>query len=264
VRREQVERRAGEQVSKSAVKNRPTSSPGPLFSCSTVPVVLLALVVAALLVIFRVAPVEETMGLPQKIFYLHLPCALSAFLGFFICFLASIRYLLSRDLRHDRLGASAAEVGVVFTTLVLVTGSIWARAAWGVWWTWDARLTTTAVLWCIYLGYLVLRANVEDDERRARVSAVVGIVGFADVPLVSMSIRWWQTMHPGPVLFVRGGSGLPDPWMRLTLALSSAAMLAVFAWLLYLRVEVAKLREESEPGGLPPAKRSESVGGPQR
>jgi len=225
-----------------------------------VPAVLLALVVAALLVIFLVAPVEETMGLPQKIFYLHLPCAFSAFLGFFICLLASIRYLLSRELRHDRLGASAAEVGVLFTTLVLVTGSIWARAAWGAWWTWDVRLTTTAVLWCVYLGYLVLRANVEDGERRARAAAVVGIVGFADVPLVYMSIRWWQTMHPGPVLFAGGGSGLADPRMRLALALSSVAVLAVFAWLLYLRVQVAKLREESGPDPPQAHKRGESPG----
>jgi len=227
------------------------------------PVVLLALVVAGVAGAFFLAPVasEEAGGLTQKIFYLHLPCAFSAFLGFFICFLASIRYLLDRDLRHDRLGASAAEVGVVFTTLVLVTGSIWARAAWGAWWVWDVRLTTTAVLWCIYLGYLVLRANVEDGERRARASAVVGIVGFADVPLVYLSIRLWPTMHPGPVLLGPEGSGLPDPRMKLALALSSVALLAVFAWLLYLRVEVAKLREDSEPSGPPDPGTGRASGG---
>lgn len=208
------------------------------------PVGVLALVLAALVVIFFVAPVEETMGLPQKIFYLHLPCALSAFVGFLICFVASIQYLRSRDLLYDRVAASAAEVAVVFTTLVLVTGSIWARAAWGVWWTWDVRLVTTAVLWCIYVGYLVLRANVEGRGRRARVSAVVGIVGFADVPLVYMSIRWWQTLHPTPVIFGGEGSGLADWRMTLALVLSTVAVLAVFAWLLYQRVEVARLREE--------------------
>ena len=259
-----MSRRAGEQASRGRAGNSPPRSLGQLFSLSWAPAVLLVLVVAALVVIFLIAPVEETLGLPQKIFYLHLPCALSAFLGFFICFLASIRYLLSRELRHDRLGASAAEVGVLFTTLVLVTGSIWARAAWNVWWTWDARLTTTAVLWCIYLGYLVLRANVEDGERRARAAAVVGVVGFADVPLVYMSIRWWQTMHPGPVLFARGGSGLADPRMRLALALSTVAVLAVFSWLLYLRVQVAKLREESERDPPQPRTRAENSEGSAR
>jgi heme exporter protein C len=228
------------------------------------PAALLALVVSALVVIFLVAPVEKTMGVSQKIFYLHLPCAFSAFLGFFLCFLGSIRYLLDRDLRHDRLGASAAEVGVIFTTLVLVTGSMWGRATWGAWWVWDARLTTTAVLWCIYLGYLVLRANVEDRERRARASAVVGIVGFADVPLVYLSIRLWPTMHPGPVLLGPEGSGLPDPRMKLALALSSVALLAVASWLLYLRVEVAKLREESELGGPQPPQTAKGTGGPQQ
>ena len=209
------------------------------------PVGVLALVLAALLVSFLVAPVDKDLKLLQKILYLHLPCALSAFVGFLICFVASIQYLRSRDLLYDRVAASAAEVAVVFTTLVLVTGSIWARAAWGVWWTWDVRLTTTAVLWCIYVGYLVLRANVEDRGRRARVSAVVGIVGFADVPLVYMSIRWWQTMHPAPVIFGGEGSGLADWRMTLALVLSTVAVLAVFAWLLYQRVEVARLREEA-------------------
>ena len=210
-----------------------------------VPAALLGLVVIVLTVIFFVAPVEATMGLPQKVFYLHLPCALSAFLGFFICFVASIRYLVARDLRHDHLAASAAEVGVVFTTLVLVTGSIWAHAAWGVMWTWDVRLTTTAVLWCIYLGYLVLRGNVDDPDRRARFSAVVGIVGFVDVPLVYMSIRWWQTMHPEPVVFGGQGSGLGDWRMALALGLSTVTVLSVFIWLLWLRVRVSRLREDA-------------------
>jgi len=213
-----------------------------------VSVALLGLIVTAVGVIFFVAPVEATMGLPQKIFYLHLPCALSAFVGFLICLVASIRYLLSRDLRHDRLAASAAEVGLLFTTLVLVTGGIWAHATWGQWWTWDVRLTTTAVLWCIYLGYLVLRTNVAEPARRARFSAVVGIVGFVDVPLVYMSIRWWQTMHPEPVVFGGEGSGLGDWRMTLALVLSTVAVLGVFAWLLCLRERVARLQEQVEGG----------------
>jgi len=208
------------------------------------PVVVLGLVVLALAVIFLVAPIEAQMGLRQKIFYLHLPCALSAFIGFLICFLASIQYLRSRDLLYDQVASSAAEVGVLFTTLVLVTGSMWARAVWGAWWTWDVRLTTTAVLWCIYVGYLVLRANLENRGRRARASAVVGIVGFADVPLVYMSIHWWQTLHPAPVILGGEDSGLADWRMTLTLVLSTVAVLAVFAWLLYQRVEVARLTEE--------------------
>ncbi len=135
---------------------------------------------------------------------------------------------------------------MVFTSLVLATGSIWARAAWGAWWVWDLRLTTTAVLWCIYLGYLVLRANVSDPDARARASAVVGIVGFADVPLVYFSIRWWQTLHPERVVFGSEGSGLGDVRMKLALVFSTVAVLAVFAWLLYLRLAVARLREEGD------------------
>ena len=205
-----------------------------------------ALVLVALVVIFWVAPEEATLGVSQKIFYLHLPYALVAFLGFFLCLVGSVRYLASRDLRHDRLAVSAAEVGLLFTTLVLLTGSLWARVAWGVWWAWDARLTTTVVLWCIYLGYLVLRANVEDRDRRARVSAVLGIVGFADVPLVYLSVRWWRTLHPGPVIWGAEDSGLGDWRMKLALGVATVAVLAVFAWLLWLRVRVAALRDRGE------------------
>lgn len=223
---------------------RPGGAAGATFDWGLT--VVVGLVLGALVVVFGVAPVEAVMGFSQKIFYLHVPCGLAALLGFFVCLVGSVRYLASRNLRHDRLAASAAEVGLLFTTLVLVTGSLWARAAWGVWWGWDVRLTATAVLWCIYLGYLVLRGQVAERDRRARVSAVVGIVGFADVPLVYLSIRWWRTLHPQPVIWGPEGSGLGDWRMKLALAVSTAAVLAVFVRLLRLRVRLATLRDRSE------------------
>ncbi len=176
-----------------------------------------------------------------RIFYFHVPLAWVAFLAFFIVFLASILYLRTAQPQYDSIALSAAEVGVVFTTLVLVTGSIWARPVWGTWWSWDARLTTTLVLWFIYMGYLMLRSYISDERRAARFSAVVGIVGFLDVPIVYQSVVWWRTLHPGPTVFAEGGIALP-PEMRWVFGLCMLAftVLAVYLWL--TRLEVARLR----------------------
>src|SRR5438309_6134408 len=161
--------------------------------------VALLLAVAGYCALF-VAPTEATMGLIQRIFYFHVPFGWSAFVAFAISFVASIAYLRSRTPKWDWLAVSSAEVGVPFVTVVLVTGPIWAKPVWGIWWTWDARLTSTFVLWVLYLSYLLLRTLVADAERRAVVSAVFGIFAFLDVPLVYMSIRWWRTQHPQPVI----------------------------------------------------------------
>jgi heme exporter protein C len=141
------------------------------------------------------SPAEQGMGELQKIMYVHVPAAWASFAAFGVVFVSSVLYLWRREERHDLLAASAAEVGAVLTALTLVLGSIWGRPTWGVWWAWDARLTSTAILLMIYAGYLALRAFTEDDEKRARWSAAVGILGFINVPIVHMSVQWWKTLH---------------------------------------------------------------------
>jgi heme exporter protein C len=151
--------------------------------------------IASQVIGFVVSPPERDMGNLQKILYVHVPSAWNAMIAFFIVFLASVAYAWKRQERFDLLAASAAEVGVVLTALTLALGSIWGRATWGIWWTWDPRLTSTAVMLLIYAGYLALRAFTEDEERRARWSAAVGILAFLNVPIVYMSVRWWRTLH---------------------------------------------------------------------
>ncbi|MDR2489340.1 MAG: cytochrome c biogenesis protein CcsA [Desulfovibrio sp.] len=146
--------------------------------------------------IFVYAPIEATMRLPQKIFYLHLPLAWWGLFSFFIVFAASIAYLCTRQFHWDALAGAAAEIGVVLASLALVTGSIWGKPAWGVWWTWDARLTTTLVMCFIYTGYLIIRTMDIQPEKRSRIAAVVGILAFLDVPLVFFSARLWSYIHP--------------------------------------------------------------------
>ena len=156
------------------------------------------------------APTESTMGLVQRIFYFHVPCGWSGFVAFFIVFVGSIAYLRTRAPKWDWLAVASAEVGVAFFTVVLVTGPIWAHPVWGIWWTWDARLTSTFVLWVLFVCYLVLRTLVDEPERRAVVSAVFGIFAALDIPLVYFSIWFFRTQHPQPVI---GDGGSLDPRM---------------------------------------------------
>jgi heme exporter protein C len=211
--------------------------------------VALLLAVAGYCALF-VAPTEATMGLIQRIFYFHVPFGWTAFVAFFISFISSIAYLRSRAPRWDWLAVSSAEVGVPFVTVLLVTGPIWAHPVWGIWWTWDARLTSTFVLWVLYVCYLLLRTLIDEPERRAVVSAVFGIFAAFDVPLVYFSIWFFRTQHPQPVL---GAGGSLDPRMLDVLLLCWAATLALLALLLpqryrleALRWEVERLRLESQ------------------
>jgi heme exporter protein C len=142
-----------------------------------------------------ISPPDRDMAHLQKIMYVHVPTAWSAFIAFFVTFCASIAFLATRRLRYDLLAASAAEVGVVLTGLTLALGSIWGRPTWGVWWTWDPRLTSTLILFLIFAGYLALRSFTDDEDRRARWSAAIGIFGALNVPIVYMSVRWWRTLH---------------------------------------------------------------------
>ncbi len=196
----------------------------------------------ALWAIFLYAPTERVQGDVQRIFYFHVPMAWVSYLAFFVVFVASIGVATGRRPGWDAVGRSSAEVGVVFTTLVLVTGSLWAKPIWGTWWTWDARLTTTLVLWFIYLGYLLLRANVPDEERAARYGAVWGIVGFIDVPIVHFSVELWRTLHPEPVVLRSDGPALPAA-MLVTLLVAVAAFTLLYVFMLGQRIQLERVRE---------------------
>lgn len=194
----------------------------------------MALFVAAQYLVFLYVPTEATMGIVQRIFYFHVPVAWVAFLAFFIVFLSSILYLWKRHDKWDVIASSSAEVGIVFTTLVLITGSIWAKPIWGVWWVWEPRLTTALVLWFIYVAYLLVRSYASEESRGARFAAVVGIVGFIDVPIVALAITLWRTQHPGPVIF-QGGLAPP---MLLTLLICLFAFTTLYVILLMQRVSM--------------------------
>lgn len=204
-----------------------------------------ALIGIAAYAIFFLAPMERTMREIQRIFYLHVPSAWTGFIAFLIVFIANIAYLATRRARWDWLGVSAAEVGVAFCTVVLITGPIWAKPVWGVWWTWDARLTSTFVLWLLYVAYLVLRTMLPETDRRAMVSAVFGIFAFLDVPLVYLSIRLWRTQHPQPVIAGGSGSGL-DPRMWHVFLLSWAALMSLMVLFLTKRYRLERMRQEAE------------------
>lgn len=181
-----------------------------------------------------IAPREATMGDVQRIFYYHLPSAWVAFLLFFVNFLASVWYIVRRSLGSDALALASAEVGVSFCTIVLITGPIWARPIWGIWWTWDARLTSTLVLWLIYVSYLVLRHYASGGQVPV-LAAALGIFGFLDVPIVYMAIRWFRTQHPQPVIGGGQDSGLDHRmWMAVLWNLLAFSLLALlFVWARY-------------------------------
>jgi len=182
------------------------------------------------------SPPDRDMQHLQKIMYVHVPSAWISMIAFGTVFVASVLYLWKRQSKHDLVAASAAEVGVVLTGLTLAQGSIWGRPTWGIWWTWDPRLTTTAILFLIYAGYLALRAFTEDEDRRARWSAAVGILGFMNVPIVYMSVRWWRTIHQ-----VQSTPDTVAPIYKLGLRLNAFAFLFLFIFLVGLRYYVARL-----------------------
>lgn len=193
--------------------------------------------------IFTYAPEDAALGLSQKIFYTHLPLAWWGLISFAVVFGTSILYLWRRESRWDALALAAAEVGVLLAVLALATGSIWARRAWGVWWLWDSRLTTTLVLCFVYAGYLVLQGLDLPAERRAVLRAVVGIVAFLDVPLVFFATRLKKTVHPVGQMFSKSGL---EPEMRLTILACLAAFGLLWAALLLVRYRLGRLEERVE------------------
>jgi len=207
------------------------------------PLVTAVMLLASLYLIFLWAPEEQTMGDLQRIFYFHLPSAFTAWVAFYIGGVASIQYLRHRDHRYDDLSVAANEVGLVFTVVNLVTGMIWAKPAWGIWWDWDARLTTQLLLALIYAGYLILRQSISEPGQRAAVCAVVSIFGMVDIPIVYMANRWWRTQHPQPVILGGDDSGL-DPRMWYVVLFTFVSFLFLLWCLIRSRRRLEQIRRE--------------------
>jgi len=210
------------------------------------PALTLLAVGAAIFMVFVYVPTDRLQGVVQRIFYFHVPLAMMTFVAFGLVAVASVGFLWRGSRFWDRLAQSAAEVGMVFCTLVLVTGPIWARPIWGTWWTWDARLTTTLILWLIYAAYLMLRTMSGTGDEGARYAAVLGIVGAIDIPIINRSVYWWRTIHPAVLITRQGGSGLGDPRMQATFTVCMVAFLLLFVWLLWVRNESGRLRDAVE------------------
>ncbi|ADG83119.1 cytochrome c assembly protein [Thermincola ferriacetica] len=203
-------------------------------------VVATVLMAVAIYLVFAWVPNEKIMGPVQKIFYFHVASAWIAFFAFFVVFIASIVYLKTRNSKWDWWAAASAKIGLLFTTIVILTGPIWGKSAWGAWWTWDPRLTTTLILWFIYAGYVLVRVTVDEKEKRERFSALFGIIGFLDVPIVWFSISWWNTIHPK----ILNSSGMAiSPKMFTTLMVSLAAFTALYGWLMPRLYRIERLEE---------------------
>ncbi|GAP61613.1 heme exporter protein C [Ardenticatena maritima] len=220
----------------------------------------LVFVLVGLGMAFFYAPTEATMGDVYRLFFFHMPAAIAGFAGFFVTFVASIAYLVERSAERDMWAVAGAETGIVFSLAGILGGMFWARPVWNVWWTWDARLTSVTIMMLTYIAYMMLRQAIDDPERRARFAAVMGIVGFVNIPLVWFSTRWIdRTIHP--VLFggesaetAQGDLALTQS-MEITLMVCMVAVLLLFAYFLVrrarlemARAELARLREE---GGTP-------------
>ena len=197
--------------------------------------------ILALYMAFIGAPREKTMGDLQRIFYFHVPAGITGMTAFAINFVASLMFVVKRNRRWDHLALSAAEIGVMFLTIVLITGPIWAKPAWFVWWTWSPRLTLSLVLWLLYIAYLLIRNYIEDPGRKALVSAVFGIVAFADTPLVWFSIRWWRDIHP--TMLDTGGL---SPSMRPAFLICWAVFQILLVYLLRRRFYLESMRGDLE------------------
>ncbi|MEK9659100.1 MAG: cytochrome c biogenesis protein CcsA [Chloroflexota bacterium] len=205
---------------------------------------LAAVMVAVdLVLIFAWVPTEQVMGIVQRIFYLHVPLAITGFVAFFLVAGASAVYLIRKNPRWDRLAFSAGEVGVVMMTLAIITGALWAKPVWGVWWVWDAQLTTTFILWVIYVGYLMVRAYAPTNERGRRWAAVVGIVGAVDIPLIYVAAELWRTLHPDKVIGPAADESSLESAMALTLLFSMLTFLVLFTWLLTERLALRRAEE---------------------
>src|SRR5665213_3627632 len=193
--------------------------------------------------ILLVLPNEKDQGAMYRIVYFHVPAIFTGFMGFFVALGASGAYLATRNLKYDAFAAAVTEVSLAFATIVLATGMIWGRIIWGIWWTWDARLTTMLVCWLIYAGYLMLRRAIDEPTQRARLSAVVSIFGCTDILIVWKSIEWWRTQHPAPVLSVRDGGGMA-PGMEGPIYWNWLALMCLAAVLVIIRMRQENMSRE--------------------
>jgi heme exporter protein C len=226
---------------------------------------------AAVLIIFAgyaalfIAPLDVRQGEIYRIFFFHVSAWAATFTAFTIAFVSNVAYLSTRRARWDDWGVSAAEVGVACCTIGLITGPLWGKPVWGIWWTWDARLTTTFILWLLYISYLLLRGAIEERDRRATLTAVFGVFAFLDVPLVYMSNRLWRTQHPQPVFF-GGPNSFVDPMIAKVFILCMIAVLSVLMIVLIdryrlerMRRELEELRQEVESGSFDPSSSSQNT-----
>ena len=201
--------------------------------------------------IFLVVPDEANQGPIVRIIYFHVPAAITSFAGFYVAMFSSIGYLINKDLRFDSVAASINEVSLAFASITLCTGSIWGRVIWGIWWTWDPRLTSFFVCWLIYVGYFMLRRAIDDPTARARLSAVLSIFACVDIVLVWKSIEWFRTQHPGPVLEIRGGGGMapgmeaPLWWNFLAFLMLSTALILMRTRQEAMKLEIDALRRHA-------------------
>ena len=198
---------------------------------------------ACALWVFLKLPIEASQGFPQKIMYLHVPSVITTYLAFFVVFVFSIAYLWKRELMFDQIAKASAEVGLVFCALVLITGAIWGQTTWGTYWVWDARLTTTLLLFLIFMGYFLLRMSVNDRDKEARLASVLGIIGFLDIPIIHKSVEWWRTLHQPSTLFkVDSGEAKPSMPSELLYPLLATifVMLAFYLFILLLRFQTEK------------------------
>ena len=201
-------------------------------------------IVAGLVFAFGVAPKEVTQGNVQRIMYLHVPSVLTAYLAFAVVLISSLFVLFKGSAAADRWGHAACEIGVIFTGITLVSGSIWGKPTWGTWWTWDARLTSTAILFLIYAGALLLRGMVDDAERGARYAAVVGIIGALNIPIVHFSVTWWRTLHQPATILTPERAPISGS-IALALFVNWAALTLLFAYLMAKRIDLRRLEDEA-------------------
>lgn len=192
---------------------------------------------------FLEVPDEANQGAIFRIIYFHVPAAITSFTGFFAAVFCSIGYIIRKDARWDSVAASITEVSLAFATATLFTGMIWARIIWGIWWTWDPRLTSYFICLLLYMGYFMLRRAIDDPTQRARLSAVLSIFACANVVIVWKSIEWWRTQHPGPVLSIRGGGGMA-PGMEAPIWWNVLAMLTLATALILIRTRQEDMRRE--------------------
>lgn len=197
--------------------------------------------------VFVFAPTETEQGFVQKIMYIHVPSVMVTYLAFFVTFAFGIAYLWKRLLVFDRIAKVSAEIGLIFCAMVLLSGAIWGRPTWGTYWVWDARLTTTLLLFLIFLGYFLLRLSVQDREKEARFASVLGIIGFLDIPIVHKSVEWWRTLHQPSTLFkVEEGAAKPamPPELLYPLLASMFAMLLFYGYLMLLRWQMEENQDQ--------------------